>query len=174
MDRPNKSRLESGPTSGSTIWLSESDDLLAWRPVAPLIGGRFHYWDEFIGSGPPPFKTREGWLHVYHGVATHFASASVYQAGVVLLDLRDPTRVLGRCRANILEPREIYELVGQVPNVVFPSGLVVEETDAEGFARPESEVKIYYGAADTVVGLATTTVAELLAAAREAALDQAP
>jgi beta-1,4-mannooligosaccharide/beta-1,4-mannosyl-N-acetylglucosamine phosphorylase len=93
---------------------------------------------------------------------------------VILLDLRDPTRVLGRCRANILEPREIYELVGQVPNVVFPSGLVVEETDAEGFARPESEVKIYYGAADTVVGLATTTVAELLAAAREAALDQAP
>lgn len=174
MDRPNKARLESGPTSGSTIWLSESDDLLAWRPVAPLISGRFHYWDEFIGSGPPPVKTREGWLHIYHGVATHFASASVYQAGVMLLDLRDPTRVLGRCRANILEPREIYEIVGQVPNVVFPSGFVVEKTDAEGFALPDSEVKIYYGAADTVVGLATTTIAGLLAAAREPALDRAP
>jgi beta-1,4-mannooligosaccharide/beta-1,4-mannosyl-N-acetylglucosamine phosphorylase len=174
LDRPNKARLKGGPTSGSTIWLSESDDLLGWRPVAPLIGGRFHYWDEFIGSGPPPIKTREGWLHIYHGVATHFASASVYQAGVMLLDLRDPTRVLGRCRSNILEPREIYELVGQVPNVVFPSGIVVEETDAEGFALPESEVKIYYGAADTAVGLATTTIAGLLAAAREPALDRAP
>ena len=174
LDRPNKARLEGGPTSGSTIWLSESDDLLAWQPVAPVIRGRFHYWDEFIGSGPPPVKTREGWLHVYHGVATHFASASIYQAGVVLLDLRDPSRILGRCRSNILEPREIYELVGQVPNVVFPSGLVVEKSDAEGFALPQSEVKIYYGAADTAVGLATTTVAELLAAAREPALDQAP
>ena len=172
MDRPNKARLEGGPTSGSTIWLSESDDLLTWRPVAPLISGRFHYWDEFIGSGPPPVKTREGWLHIYHGVATHFASASIYQAGVMLLDLHDPTRVLGRCRANILEPRELYELVGQVPNVVFPSGIVVEATDAEGFALPESEVKIYYGAADTVVGLATTTIADLLAAAREPDIDQ--
>jgi len=61
-------------------------------------------------------------LHVYHGVATHFASASVYQAGVVLLDLDDPSRVLARSRNNVLEPRELYELVGQVPNVVFPSG----------------------------------------------------
>jgi beta-1,4-mannooligosaccharide/beta-1,4-mannosyl-N-acetylglucosamine phosphorylase len=167
LDRPNKARLEGGPTSGNTIWLSASDDLLHWTPVGPVAAGRFHYWDELIGSGPPPIKTREGWLHVYHGVATHFASASVYQAGVMLLDLRDPSRVLGRCPANILEPREIYELAGQVPNVVFPSGMVVESVDAEGFARPASEVKIYYGAADTVVGLATGTVEDLLTAALE-------
>ena len=164
LDRPNKARLEGGPTSGSTIWLSASDDLLRWTPVAPVASGRFHYWDELIGSGPPPIKTREGWLHVYHGVATHFASANIYQAGVMLLDLCDPSRVLGRCPANILEPRETYELAGQVPNVVFPSGWVVESVDAEGFARPESEVKIYYGAADTAVGLATGTVSDLLSA----------
>ena len=167
MDRPNKARHAGGPTSGSTIWLSESDDLLTWRPVAPLIQGRFHFWDEFIGSGPPPVKTRRGWLHVYHGVAGHFGSASIYQAGVMLLDLSDPSKVLGRCRRNILEPREIYELAGQVPNVVFPSGMIVEDYDAEGFALPDSEVKIYYGAADTCVGLATTTVADLLRAADE-------
>ena len=167
MDRPNKTRLKGGPTSGSAIWLSESDDLLRWKPVAPLISGRFHYWDELIGSGPPPVKTREGWLHVYHGVAAHFASANIYQAGVMLLDLADPSRVLGRCRSNILEPREIYERTGQVPNVVFPSGMVVEHGDEDGFGLPDSEVKIYYGAADTVVGLATTTVSDLLAAARE-------
>jgi beta-1,4-mannooligosaccharide/beta-1,4-mannosyl-N-acetylglucosamine phosphorylase len=174
MDRPNKARHAGGPTSGSTIWLSESDDLLTWKPVAPLIHGRFHYWDEFIGSGPPPVKTRRGWLHIYHGVAGHFGGAAVYQAGVLLLDLKDPSRVLGRSRRNILEPREIYELTGQVPNVVFPSGMIVEEYDAAGFALPYSEVKIYYGAADTCVGLATTTIADLLRAAQEDAIPQSP
>jgi predicted GH43/DUF377 family glycosyl hydrolase len=162
MDRPNRSVHENGPTSGSTIWLSESDDLLSWKQLKPLINGRFHYWDEFIGSGPPPVKTREGWLHVYHGVASHFGSANIYQAGVILLDLDDPSKVIGRSLENILEPRELYELVGQVPNVVFPSGMIVEQIDDEGYALPESEVKIYYGAADTVVGIATSTIKNLL------------
>ncbi len=171
MDRPNKARHSDGPSSGTTIWLSESDDLLNWEPVAPLISGRFHYWDEFIGSGPPPVKTRDGWLHVYHGVAGHFGSASIYQGGVMLLDLDDPSKVIGRCRHNILEPREIWELAGQVPNVCFPSGWVVEGIDDEGFAKPESEVKIYYGAADTVVGLCVTTISELLDAAKEPLID---
>ena len=106
-------------------------------------------------------------MHIYHGVAGHFGSANIYQAGVILLDLADPQKVLGRCRCNILEPREIWELAGQVPNVVFPSGMIVERYDADGFALPESEVKVYYGAADTVVGLATSTVQELIDAALE-------
>lgn len=169
MDRPNKSRHSDGPTSGTTIWLSESDDLIKWNPRAPLISGRFHYWDEFIGSGPPPVKTREGWLHVYHGVAGHFGSANIYQAGVMLLDLEDPAKLIGRCRHNILEPREIWELAGQVPNVCFPSGWIIEDFDDEGFAKPESEVKIYYGAADTVIGLYIATIRELIDAAREPA-----
>ena len=167
LDRPNKARLEGGPTTGSTVWLSESVDLIHWRPRAPVMSGRFHYWDEFIGSGPPPVKTRRGWLHVYHGVAGHFGSSNIYQAGVVLLDLHDPAKIVGRCRCNILEPREPYELAGQVPNVVFPSGMIVEEVDSEGFAALESEVKVYYGAADTVIGLATTTIRELTDAAME-------
>jgi len=167
MDRPNRSEVDGGVRTGNTIWLSESDDLLRWKRVAPLMSGRFHYWDEFIGSGPPPVKTRQGWLHVYHGIASHFGSANIYQAGVALLDLHDPTKVIGRCRFNILEPRELYELIGQVPNVVFPTGMIVERYDAEAFALPDSPVKIYYGAADTVIGLATTTVQELLASAHE-------
>jgi len=162
MDRPNKARHSNGTTSGSTIWLSKSDDLLNWEPVSPLIEGRFHYWDEFIGSGPPPVKTRQGWLHIYHGVAGHFGSSNIYQAGVILLDLFDPSKVLARSWCNILEPRELYELTGQVPNVVFPSGMIVKEFDAEGFAKPESEVYIYYGAADTSVGLAIASINELL------------
>jgi len=162
-DRPNKVQLEGGPSSGNTICLSESDDLLHWKTTKAVMSGRFHYWDENIGSGPSPVKTREGWLHVYHGVATHFASSNIYQAGVSLHDLNDPSVIIGRGKYNILEPREIYELTGQVQNVVFPCGMVVEEYDGEGFALPESKVSIYYGAADTVVGLATTTVKELIA-----------
>jgi len=167
MDRPNKARHSGGPTSGSTIWLSESDNLLDWQPTAPLINGRFHYWDEYIGSGPPPVKTRKGWLHIYHGVAGHFGSSNIYQGGVMLLDLDDPSKVLGRCRCNILEPREIWEVTGQVPNVTFPSGMIVEECDSQGFALESSEVKIYYGAADTSVGLLITSISELLDAAME-------
>ena len=84
-----------------------------------------------------------------------------------MLDLGDPTKVIGRSRGNVLEPREPYETCGQVPNVVFPSGMVVDEVDAEGYALPSSPVKVYYGAADTAVGLAVTTVGELLDAASE-------
>ena len=166
LERPNRVPLAGGVTTGAEIILSESDDLVAWRSVGPVMAGRLHYWDELIGSGPPPVKTRAGWLHVYHGIATHFAAANIYQAGVVLLDLADPQRVVARGRNNILEPREPYELVGQVPNVIFPSGMIVEDYDDEGFAEPESLVRVYYGAADTVVALATTTIAELLRACR--------
>jgi beta-1,4-mannooligosaccharide/beta-1,4-mannosyl-N-acetylglucosamine phosphorylase len=166
LDRPNKVVLADGPTTGDSIYLSESEDLIDWYPIARVMTGRAHYWDELIGSGPPPVRTRDGWLHVYHGVATHFHGANIYQAGAVLLDLADPSQVVARTRGNILEPREPYETSGQVPNVVFPSGMIVDEYDDEGYARPDSRVLIYYGAADTCVGLATTTVAELLAACR--------
>ena len=161
-DRPNKVNLEGGPSSGSAIYLSQSEDLLQWESIKQVMEGRFHYWDENIGSGPPPVKTREGWLHIYHGIALHFASSNIYQAGVALHDLKDPSIVLSRGKYNILEPRELFELTGQVPNVVFPSGIIVETYDAKSFAMLESKVLIYYGAADTSVGLATSTIKELL------------
>ncbi|HNW99942.1 MAG TPA: glycoside hydrolase family 130 protein [Candidatus Cloacimonadota bacterium] len=162
LERPNQVQLTGGPKSGSAIWLSESPDLLNWEMIEPVMAGNPHYWDELIGSGPPPIRTKEGWLHIYHGVATHFGSTNIYQAGVVLLDLEQPQKVLVRGKYNILEPREMYELVGQVPNVVFPSGMIVEEYDEEGYALPNSSVKIYYGAADTSVCLAETTIRDLL------------
>jgi beta-1,4-mannooligosaccharide/beta-1,4-mannosyl-N-acetylglucosamine phosphorylase len=162
LERPNSDVQPGGPASGAEIMLAESNDLVTWRPVAAVMAGRPRYWDELIGSGPPPVKTGEGWLHLYHGVATHFASTNIYQVGAVLLDLRDPSRVVARTRLNLLEPREPYELTGQVPNVVFPSGMIVEKTDDKGIALPDSPVRIYYGAADTCVAVATTTIRELL------------
>jgi beta-1,4-mannooligosaccharide/beta-1,4-mannosyl-N-acetylglucosamine phosphorylase len=155
LERPNDVTTPGTAATGSTIVIAESDDLVSWREVGPVMSGRWHYWDELIGSGPPPIRTDEGWLHIYHGVATHFAP--IYQVGVVLLDLDDPCRVIARGPLNILEPRELYEVTGQVPNVVFPGGLtVVDDT-----------VRVYYGAADTCVGVATASLPDLLAACRE-------
>jgi beta-1,4-mannooligosaccharide/beta-1,4-mannosyl-N-acetylglucosamine phosphorylase len=161
-ERPNTHSLEGGVTSGSTIVCAASDDLLAWEEVAPVFSGKPHFWDELIGSGPPPLKTRQGWLHLYHGVATHFSSSNIYQVGVSLQDLNQPWLTLARGRYNILEPREIYELTGQVPNVVFPTAASPLQTYGEGFVDSDTPIHVYYGAADTCVGLALTTVKELL------------
>jgi predicted GH43/DUF377 family glycosyl hydrolase len=125
-----------------------------------VMEGRLHYWDEYIGAGPPPVKTQKGWLMVYHGIAMHYQP--IYQAGVVLLDLDEPWKVISRGRYNVLEPREMWEMVGQVPNVVFPTGLIVDSFDENGNASLNSEVKLYYGAADTHIGLATSTIQELI------------
>ncbi len=158
-ERPNNFQIEGGPLTGSAMCVSESDDLLNWTQLAIVADGT-RYWDELIGSGPPPVKTKKGWLHIYHGIATHYAP--IYQVGVMLFDLNDPTKLIARGSQNILEPREIWELVGQVPNVIFPTGLIVEEYDNEGFAKEDSEVKLYYGAADTCIGLATSTIGRLI------------
>ncbi|MGB1259897.1 MAG: glycoside hydrolase family 130 protein [Akkermansiaceae bacterium] len=162
LERPNIPQKPGNPTSGETITLSTSDDLLAWHHSANIISGRPHYWDERIGAGPPPVKTNHGWLVIYHGVATHFASSNIYQAGVLLLEINDPSKVIARSRLNILEPRELYETTGQVPNVVFPSGCIVSETSSNGTAPDDATARIYYGAADTSIGLASATIGELV------------
>jgi len=166
IDRPNTQNGKNDPLADSKMCLSESKDLLTWKTVSVIAQGRFHYWDEKIGAGSPPVKTKHGWLHLYHGIAGHLGTIFIYQAGVMLLDLKDPSKVISRGRYNILEPRELYELTGQVPNVVFPSGIIVEEYDSKGFAIDTSSVKVYYGAADTVVGLALSTVQNLVRHAR--------
>jgi predicted GH43/DUF377 family glycosyl hydrolase len=164
LDRPNTALPQGGPPTGSQVRLLASDDLQQWEDVGPVFGGRPHYWDELVGAGPPPILTTEGWLLVYHGVATHFQAANIYQVGAVLLDRDDPTRVLGRTAENLLEPREPWEVTGQVPNVVFPSGLVADGVGEGEAAGPDATLQLYYGAADTCIGRATATVGEILAA----------
>ena len=164
-DRPNRVQLEDGPLTGSTICISTSKELLNWQYKADIISGRSHYWDELIGAGPPPIKTREGWLLIYHGIAMHYQP--IYQAGVLLLDLHDPSKVVSRGRCNILEPRELYETVGQVPNVVFPTGLICDQVSQDGFVDMNSSLLLYYGAADTSVCLAEASVKELIDSSKQ-------
>ncbi len=158
LERPNKSILENGTKTGSAIYLSYSDDLLKWDNQQLVMTGNPHYWDELIGSGPVPIKTRYGWLHIYHGVATHFASSNIYQAGFTFLDLDNPAKVIFRSKYNFLEPRENYECVGQVPNVVFPTGLIALDYDDQGFVNDDSDLFLYYGAADTSIGFVETNL----------------
>lgn len=137
------------------VWLSRSSDLHTWSSPEPVLAARpGGWWDSArIGMGPPPVETAEGWLVVYHGVRQTVAGA-LYRAGLALLDLDDPSRVLRRCDEWVLGPRETYELTGDVPGVVFPCGLVHDpETD---------EIRLYYGAADTCIGLATSTLTDVL------------
>ena len=169
LERPNIPQKPGNPTSGETITISSSKDLLHWEHTNNIISGRPHFWDERIGAGPPPIKTKHGWLLIYHGVATHFASSNIYQAGAILLDLTNPTKVLARTRLNILEPREIYETVGQVANVVFPSGCIPSQIEENGTVPDDAELMIYYGAADTSIGLATATVGDVIHACHEPA-----
>ncbi len=166
-ERPNKHKLSSGAVSGNSISISESEDLINWNRTSEIASGRNYYWDELIGSGPPPVKTREGWLHIYHGIARHLNSIFIYQVGVMLHDLNDPSKLLSRGRYNILEPRENYELIGQVPNVCFPTGIIVDSYDNENYALNSSRVRIYYGAADTSVCVAAATIGDLLNDAKQ-------
>jgi len=159
LSRPNDHLGADGVRSGTRILAYASDDLCAWEEQGIVMQGRSHFWDELIGSGPPPLLTELGWLHIYHGVATHFGGGGIYQAGVSLLDATEPHKLLARGVYNILEPRADYETMGQVPNVVFPT---VAINPVEGPLGMDTPIYIYYGAADSCIGLATTTLRTLL------------
>jgi predicted GH43/DUF377 family glycosyl hydrolase len=137
------------------ILLSRSDDLVSWSaPEQVLQPRQGAWWDSLrIGIGPPPIRTGHGWLLIYHGVKETIAG-DIYRVGLVLLDLKEPTRILRRLPTWILAPLEPYERIGDVPNVVFPCGVVHDEVT--------DEVRLYYGAADSSICLATARLSDLL------------
>ena len=134
------------------VWLAASDDLTTWREadMRPIFGPRpDNAWDhKSVGSNGVPIETEHGWLHFYHG----YDEEHIYHFGVCLLDLDDPSRVLRRPRAPIFWPEEIWELRGDVPNVVFSGANL----------RVEDQIYIYYGGGDHVIGLATVPFDDLL------------
>jgi predicted GH43/DUF377 family glycosyl hydrolase len=139
----------------ANMWLSFSPDLKHWGDYCVLLEARSgSYWDAGkIGLSPPPIETPEGWLIIYHGVK-HTPAGALYRGGLALLDLEDPRIVLRRGDEWVFGPEEQYELAGDVPNVVFPCGVVVDE--------PSGTLRMYYGAADTCIAMATAQLTDLL------------
>jgi predicted GH43/DUF377 family glycosyl hydrolase len=129
-----------------------SDDLVNWVDDRPLARPAYEWENVKIGGSSPPIRTDAGWLTLYHGVQGWGEDDFVYRVGLMLLDGDDPTKVIARCPDPILEPEEPWEREGTVPKVVFPNAAVVID----------GEVFVYYGGADTVVGVATAPLAELV------------
>ena len=152
----HRPKTEFGGGHGEIV-LSRSDDLASWsapeQVLQPRVGA---WWDSLrIGIGPPPLRTEHGWLLLYHGVKDTVAG-EIYRVGLALLDLNEPTRVLHRLPNWVLAPLADYERTGDVPNVVFPCGLLHD---------PESdEIRLYYGAADNSICLATARLRDLIEA----------
>lgn len=145
----------SNPALRAHIWISWSPDLLHWGESQVLFPARHGgWWDSAkIGIGPPPLATSEGWLICYHGVRMTAAGA-IYRLGLALLDLDDPRIVIARGAEWVFGPQADYERAGDVPDVVFPCGWILRDDG--------DMIDLYYGAADSVVGLATASLVELL------------
>jgi len=136
------------------IWISFSPDLTHWGDHRVLLPTRPGWWDsQRVGLGTPPIETQEGWLIIYHGIRMT-ASGAIYRVGLALLDLEEPWKVIRRSDEWVLGPRDRYQRGGDVPGVTFPTGAILDK-DAD-------ELRIYYGIADTTVGLATADVRKLL------------
>lgn len=148
-------RPMSTETGRSDVWLSRSVDLRAWSPPQLVFAARpGGWWDSVrIGIGPPPLWTPHGWLALYHGIK-QMAGGLVYRVGVVLLDAADPAQVRHRGDEWLLAPQAPYERTGEAPNVVFPTGWI---HDVE-----QDQLRVYYGAADTCVALATCSYSALV------------
>jgi beta-1,2-mannobiose phosphorylase / 1,2-beta-oligomannan phosphorylase len=156
----HRPKTEFGGARGE-ILLSRSADLESWSAPEQVLRPREGaWWDSSrIGIGPPPLETEHGWLLIYHGVK-EMVGGSIYRIGLALLDLHDPTRVLHRLPHWIFGPVAPYERVGDVPNTVFPCGLIHDASTGA--------VRLYYGAADTSICLATAQIDDLLDAVRSA------
>jgi beta-1,2-mannobiose phosphorylase / 1,2-beta-oligomannan phosphorylase len=135
--------------------VSYSIDLKTWSDPEMVIRPQFKWEDNRIGGSTPPVRTERGWLVLYHGVENANPSTRrvVYRLGAMILDLKDPTKVLARARNFIMEPETYYEKFGLfIPNVIFPTGCVVKD----------GLLWIYYGCCDTSIGLATVPLDELV------------
>lgn len=148
---------DTGHTAFGDIFYSESPDLVYWgkhRHVFGTVGGNDSAWQSTkVGAGPIPIKTDEGWLMIYHGVLNS-CNGFVYAYGAALLDLEEPWKVIYRSKDYLLSPMELYECVGDVPNVVFPCASLVD--------GDTGRMAIYYGCADSVTGIAFATVDGIL------------
>ena len=145
---------DSGHTPFGDVFLSESPDLVYWGRHRHVMGKSSEWWESVkIGGGAAPIETSEGWLMFYHGV-TGTCNGYVYSIGGVILDIDNPSVVRYRCKNFLLTPQEWYEERGFVPNVAFPCATMQDAATGR--------IAIYYGCADTYVGLAFTQADEIV------------
>lgn len=146
LDRPYAG---AGTSVGGDMWISYSDDLLHWGDYQPLLKP-FTNWNADKIGPTPPIKTKYGWLEIIHGVKQRR-----YSLGAVLLDLDDPSKVIAKAKSPILTPNEPYEYMGHASGpTVFACGALADEE--------KDEIRIYYGASDIAIGLATGKLSELI------------
>jgi len=101
-----------------------------------------------VELGAPPIKTEAGWLFIYSYTTNYYTNDKVFGIEAALLDLNNPHNIIGRSSEAMLTPEADYELYGEVPRVVFPSGALIEG----------NTLWVYYGAADTCICLASCKV----------------
>lgn len=149
LHRPSPSSSE----SGKHIWISFSPDLKHWGDHKVVLTARTgSWWDaNKIGLSPPPLETAEGWLIMYHGVRETI-NGSIYRVGLALLDREDPNHVLSRTDRWILGPEDTVERCGDVGNVIFPCGWILNG----------DRLSIYYGSGDSCVAVAFASLSQVL------------
>ncbi len=146
------------------IWISKSPDLKYWGESELLLGvENVPFANDKIGPAAPPIKTEKGWLTTFHAVDLDKSRGKNgwedcwqkrYTAGIMLLDLHDPSKVIGICNEPLIVADEDFEQDGGFrQNVIFPGGMIAED---------DGTVKIYYGASDTVECVATADISDLV------------
>jgi len=143
------------PFTRPEMWVARSPDLIHWGAHAPLVVPGGEWQSGRVGAGTPPLRVADGWLEIYHGnqQPTGPGEVGTYYGGALLLNPDDPARVLRRTPEPFFRPEAEFEVRGFVPNVVFPTGLVRDDS-----------LLLYYGAADTFTAVAEFSERELLAA----------
>lgn len=150
LDRPYR---PGDDAENGNLWISYSPDLIHWGQHRPVLACGYTTWAWYKIGPTPPIRTEKGWLVIIHGV-TGSCAGKRYLIGAILLDPDDPARVIGKARSFLLAPYEWYEQTGRVPNVVFPCGAIPDYAD--------DRLRVYYGAADTCVCLATGSISEIV------------
>lgn len=146
-------RLER-PNTGGSIWISYSTDLLFWGESEVVLSPRNGYWDSHhIGCSTVPLETEEGWLIFYYGVKKTSAGF-LTRIGSAILDIKNPAaRIAARSNEPLLSPREYYERIGDINNLIFSCGAISED---------DNTIKLYYGASDNCLCLGTTALKNII------------
>lgn len=150
LDRPG-----GGDGGIGDIWISSSPDLIHWGSFKPVLAAGYRFWNVQKIGPTPPIKTEEGWLDIIHGVFSP-AGGTYYYIGAILLDLEEPWKVIGRTNSYLMMPDTPYERHGNCDNTIFPCGAIVRG----------DELRMYYGACDHTINLATGSLSAIVEACK--------